>query len=448
MYRITCVLIALACGENPITVTAATLFESGVLGPTDISRSEIAGGSNVSSAVFVGVRFHLDQPVITSQIGGHFVRNAGTNESFFGGIVALADENGFPDSGDLSTPDVVGTTLLAFPERSNEVFGAIAKPLSPGWYALVFGSGLFGASGSGVALANGADIGDPTYIGWQLGAVNGWGNLINPIFRNFRFVIQGHVVPEPASAGIAMIAILLVAAWTAFWRRLITSNLGSWLAIVVATVPGYCRADTIFESGTLGPTGLPQGSVSATNITFSVFTGVRFELTQPVLTAQVGGHFVSTTNGTFFGAIVALDDENDFPDSGDLSTPDVLGAATLTFPVPSAEVFGDLEVSLDPGWYALVFGSGLFGTGSDGAAPRNGMDIDDPMYVGWQPGAGFGWGNLNNPIFRDHRFVIRGSIVPEPASACIAIAATCLVANFGLGRISARRRTCMETPIE
>lgn len=188
--------------------SAAILYESGTLGPTGIPRNEIAGGSNVNPVVFVGARFHLDQPVNTSQVGGHFVRNTGANGSFFGAIIALENENDFPDSGNLSTPDVVGATLLTFPEPSNEVFGTLAKPLPPGWYAIVFGSGLFDATGSGVALNNGLDIGEPEYIGWQPGAVNGWGNLINPIFRNFRFVIQGHIVPEPATVVLALVPLL------------------------------------------------------------------------------------------------------------------------------------------------------------------------------------------------------------------------------------------------
>lgn len=196
----------------PAYVMADILFESGSLGPTGIPRSEVTGGSNVNPFVFVGVRFHLDQPVLTTQIGGHFVKNAGANESFFGAIIELTDEYDFPDSGNLSTPDVVGITLLEFPEPSDEVFGDLTKPLSPGWYALVFGSGLFGASGSGGALSNGMDIGNPTYIAWQPGAVNGWGNLINPIFRNFRFVVQGRVVPEPTTLALLFVVTTATAA--------------------------------------------------------------------------------------------------------------------------------------------------------------------------------------------------------------------------------------------
>ena len=163
-------------------------------------------------------------------------------------------------------------------------------------------------------------------------------------------------------------------------------------AIVLFLLPAVSQAAILFESGTLGPTGLTQGAVTASNISSSVFAGVRFQLSQPVVTTQIGGHFVDQANGSFFGAIIELDDQNDFPDSGDLSTPDVLGATSLTFPVPSAEVFGDLTVSLAPGWYALVFGSDLFGSTGDGAAPANNPDIETPVYVAFQPG--FGWSNL------------------------------------------------------
>ena len=134
------------------------------------------------------------------------------------------------------------------------------------------------------------------------------------------------------------------------------------------------RADILFESGTLGPTGIPysllSNTVPGTNINQFVFPGVRFQLTQRAVTSAVGGHFVEEFGGTFFGAIVALDDESDFPDSADLSTPDVLGFSILAFPNPSAEVFGDLEIHLDSGWYALVFGSGLFETYGSGGASR------------------------------------------------------------------------------
>jgi hypothetical protein len=109
-------LVAVSALTATGQATADILFESGTLGPTGIPRTEVSGGSNISPAVFVGVRFHLDQPVLTSHVGGHFVRNTGANESFFGAIVALTNDNDFPDSGTLSTPDMIGSALLSFPE--------------------------------------------------------------------------------------------------------------------------------------------------------------------------------------------------------------------------------------------------------------------------------------------------------------------------------------------
>lgn len=208
------------------------------------------------------------------------------------------------------------------------------------------------------------------------------------------------------------------------------------LLILAVTLTALVRATgasaaTIFASGTLGPTGIPMadlrnGNVPGTNIKDVVFAGVRFELTQQVITSQIGGHFVAPLGGTFFGVIVALDDANDFPDSGDLSTPDVLGNTLLSFPVPSNEVFGDLNLSLEPGWYALVFGSGLFGATTNGATVRNGIDIADPTYIAFQPGSAFGWNDITS-FAPNHRFVVTGLAIPEGSSISLASLASIIL---------------------
>jgi hypothetical protein len=187
------------------------------------------------------------------------------------------------------------------------------------------------------------------------------------------------------------------------------------------TTATSANAEIIFESGTLGPTGatfgdLQTATVPGTNVNSLVFPGVRFELSQAVDTSQIGGHFVERMSGTFFGAIIKLDDENDFPNSSDLSTSDVRGTATLTFPDPSAEAFGNLNLSLEAGWYALVFGSGLFGASGSGGTVRNGMDIGDPSYIAFEPN--LQWFNLDilqNPV-NNFRFVVMGRFIPEPST--------------------------------
>jgi hypothetical protein len=196
----------------------------------------------------------------------------------------------------------------------------------------------------------------------------------------------------------------------------------AFVALCLAATVHEARADTLFESGTLGPTGvtwddLTNGAVPSTSIDTFVYSGVRFHLNTPVITSQIGGHFVAADNGTFFGVIVALGDEDDFPDSLDFSTPDLLGSTLLTFPVSSDEVFGNLTLSLEPGWYALVFGSGLFGAIGDGATVRNGTDISNPRYIGLQPFSGFGWFNRSTTLNR--RFVVLGEIVPEPTTVLL-----------------------------
>src|SRR5690349_6005324 len=96
-------------------------------------------------------------------------------------------------------------------------------------------------------------------------------------------------------------------------------------------------ADVLFESSTLGPTGitwtqLTDQSVPGTNVKDTVFVGARFQLSEPVVTSEIGGHFVGPISGSFFGAIVELTSESDFPNSNDLTTPDVLATTLLSFP--------------------------------------------------------------------------------------------------------------------
>lgn len=188
------------------------------------------------------------------------------------------------------------------------------------------------------------------------------------------------------------------------------------------------RAETVlFESGTLGATGISESdvisqAVPGTNVSDVVFIGSRFELHVPAQTTQVGGHFVNAEGGTFFGAIVQLDDEMDLPDSEDLAAADVLGSTQITFPQQSREAFGNLDLLLSPGWYAVVFGSGLFGTTSNGLSVRNGIDIGSPSYISLQPGSAFGWNDFS--IQPNHRLVVMGVPVPETSTGSLFLVAS------------------------
>jgi hypothetical protein len=198
---------------------------------------------------------------------------------------------------------------------------------------------------------------------------------------------------------------------------------GIFALIVVIEFNACTLAGTIFETGTIGPTGITRNEllsqqVPGTNVSNEVFVAARFTLLRPALTTRVGGHFVGgfSTN-SLFGAIVHLEDESDVPDSDDLSSSDVIGTTVLTFPDPSDEIFGDLSVRLEPGLYAVIFGSDLFGTDGVGAAVRNGIDHGTQSYFAWQPGSS-SWHELDS-FFANHRFVVEGSIIPEPTTATL-----------------------------
>jgi hypothetical protein len=206
-------------------------------------------------------------------------------------------------------------------------------------------------------------------------------------------------------------------------------------------------ADVIYQSGSLGTTGIAWeqlgDEVLGSNISWFNFVGARFEITHAMRTTQIGGHFVGGYEETsFFGAIVALTGSNDFPNSEDLSTPDVMGVSILNFPHASAETRGDISVRLEPGWYALAFGTQLFGTNGRGATIRNGLDFTASSYIVWQDDPGwFNYSELsgaNQPA--NQRFFVEGTLIPEPTTGTILIFAFWSLAWVRL------RRSSMQIP--
>ena len=127
---------------------------------------------------------------------------------------------------------------------------------------------------------------------------------------------------------------------------------------LVALHSKTAKAQVVFESASGSPTtfGISMGSE---NWLFH-----NFELTQTLKRPDVGIYFETYQWTQAFAAIVALDGETDVPDSIDLSTPDLLGPAILDL-VPTGPGGADrsaiLPMVLEPGWYALGFGSGAFG---------------------------------------------------------------------------------------
>jgi hypothetical protein len=156
---------------------------------------------------------------------------------------------------------------------------------------------------------------------------------------------------------------------------------GLSLAIVCAlgfvAAPAAAQTPVLLESATLGATGLNWG----VSITEAQFVGWRFEIDTPLQVEAIGGHlliFPDVGNGQIFGALIRLASIDVFP-AGDPFTPEET-VATVVFqpPFPSAEVLVPLSVALEPGAYALVFGSDLFGATGNGGIPNSSDQADIP----------------------------------------------------------------------
>ncbi|MCH8048210.1 MAG: tandem-95 repeat protein, partial [Planctomycetes bacterium] len=164
----------------------ARIYES-----TQQGASGGGGGSNIDAAQFLASRFFVDATIRTGRIGGEIGGNsAAGNGMLFAAIVALSGPDDLPDSVDLSTPDVVGHALL--PLDTSDIFGdLIAAPLdielARGWYAMVYGSGKFGATGSGYAPATGSG-GHELLTMWQ-------GRWISQTNHASHFFLDGEAIP-------------------------------------------------------------------------------------------------------------------------------------------------------------------------------------------------------------------------------------------------------------
>ncbi len=226
------------------------------------------------------------------------------------------------------------------------------------------------------------------------------------------------------------------------------------LAITIL-ISAEVRGDTLYESATLGATGVTGG----TAIGYDQFLGVRFQIGQAATVTGVGGHLSDIGSG-LYGALVRLGGADDFPDAKPVTVEvndnlrlvawegaDILAKVTLPAVATSSDVLGALAAPLDlaPGWYALVMA--VPNSTVVGAMPGNGNLIGTPSYFSWQ-----GWwdlplyecGTIQNPLcrtddwydggFGNARFVVQGQPVPEPETWAM------LLAGLGLVGVASRCR--------
>lgn len=179
----------------------SVLYESAIIGATNLTYDDHAGtpgGVNLSEHLYLGVRFYLATRSHVQSVGGNMVGDAQSTGQAYAAVVSLTDGGDFPDTNDLNGVDVLGVTHLEMPRYSREVVEKLELTLDPGWYALVLGSGLNGATGFGAMPGNNYEVGEPSYIAGGLVFNSEWQNLSYPQFNSLRFVVYGNAIPEPA----------------------------------------------------------------------------------------------------------------------------------------------------------------------------------------------------------------------------------------------------------
>lgn len=208
------------------------------------------------------------------------------------------------------------------------------------------------------------------------------------------------------------------------------------------------RADVLYESATLGPTGQVSsgtgvGRANPFSPVIRSYYGVLFEVQENQVwqVTAIGGHFCrfSGNQGSLFGAIIELAGEGILPPDPPLVPSDAVVSTTFVPDYPSTDYRTTLSVELQEGYYALVFGSDDLGASGGGMAVMNNIGqaklVDDyPIYAYIDQGWNYDYSIHPDP----RRVVIEGTIIPEPASAVLMIVGSTILSlgrrnDFGLG---------------
>lgn len=156
----------------------------------------------------------------------------------------------------------------------------------------------------------------------------------------------------------------------------VSKALPAAVILALATLANPARADVLlYQTANVDPNALIndntlvlQGDGTTAGNGFSggsVFIGADFTVTAPTTISSIGASFgdtaVTAGSGAIFGAIVSVDPTTGLP-TQPIETLSTITLADAVFtPATDGDTSVSLDVTLQPGTYGLVFGSGLFG---------------------------------------------------------------------------------------
>ena len=185
-----------------------TILETAPLGITNGGTAILPINSRPDGVFsFLGARFTLESKTLITGVGGHvksydslelpYPPGFNGDRSLFVAIVPTVDADSFPDlalsqAAFVAVFDAPFNSVGPFPFQVPETIIETHLLLFPGDYVIIFGSGLFGATGIGWMPIAPTDFGTPRYI--FANTHTGVAEFHEGSFQPARFVVEGFPV--------------------------------------------------------------------------------------------------------------------------------------------------------------------------------------------------------------------------------------------------------------
>ncbi len=137
----------------------------------------------------------------------------------------------------------------------------------------------------------------------------------------------------------------------------------------VFAIAGAAVCGPLYESAALS---IPPVRTTGFAISARQYLGTTFVLRERTRILDVGGWLASVDSGTLFAVIVQLDHAGDRGVPRSPFADSVLASTTFTATRLNSDVIIPFDITLDPGSYGLIFGTGRFGATSHGGVMPNG----------------------------------------------------------------------------
>jgi hypothetical protein len=195
------------------------------------------------------------------------------------------------------------------------------------------------------------------------------------------------------------------------------------------------------------PLGAALGS--SHSVADDQFLGTRFTLDTEFEVSELSANFTSANNLSFFAAIVSLPNDTAFPTASSTNglsvggeivfsttfTPGIINTLT-TISIPAS-------ITLDPGVYGIVFGSGILGSSASAYGAMQNYDFTTGSETIAWTAPSTSWGGPQFDVIANgtptYGISITGTAIPEPSSAAIIFGLAALV----MWQVRRRRSSAM-----